>query len=154
MRQFKGKTAVITGAGSGIGEAIAHRLGAAGMSVVVADVDQDAADRVCRDLQAMCIAALAVHTDVSSQDSLDRLADAAWKEGAQALKASPLGAKDIPAAEEVIAAETQVHELAMRALGARNQSAKAIVYGQVIGACASCHGLHGRVWGPGAPKTD
>ena len=80
--------------------------------------------------------------------------DAAWKEGAQALKASPLGAKDIPAAEEVIAAETQVHELAMRALGARNQSAKAIVYGQVIGACASCHGLHGRVWGPGAPKTD
>jgi NAD(P)-dependent dehydrogenase (short-subunit alcohol dehydrogenase family) len=78
MRQFKGKTAVITGAGSGIGEAVAHRLGAAGMSVVVADVDQDAADRVCRDLQAMGIPALAVHTDVSSQDSLDRLADAAW----------------------------------------------------------------------------
>jgi mono/diheme cytochrome c family protein len=79
--------------------------------------------------------------------------DADWKEGAQALEASPLGAKQIPAAEEVIAAETQVHELAARALEARNPSAKAAVYGQVIGACASCHGLHGRVWGPGAPKT-
>jgi mono/diheme cytochrome c family protein len=79
--------------------------------------------------------------------------DADWKKGAQALKASPLGAKQIPAAEEVIAAETQVHELAARALEARNPSAKAAVYGQVIGACASCHGLHGRVWGPGAPKT-
>jgi mono/diheme cytochrome c family protein len=80
--------------------------------------------------------------------------DAEWKKGAQALRESPLGAKEIPEAVEVITAETQVHELAARALEATNQSVKADLYGQLIGACASCHGLHGRVWGPGAPKAN
>jgi mono/diheme cytochrome c family protein len=80
--------------------------------------------------------------------------DVEWKKGAEALKGSPLGAKEIPEAAEAIAAETQVHDLANRALEAKNQSAKAAVYGEVIGTCASCHGLHGRVWGPGAPKTE
>ena len=78
MLQFKGKTAVITGAGSGMGEAIAHRMGAAGMSVVIADIDPDAGNRVCCDLQDLGIPALAIDTDVASQDSLNRLADAAW----------------------------------------------------------------------------
>ena len=39
MREFKGKTAVITGAASGIGRALALRCAAEGMNVVAADVE-------------------------------------------------------------------------------------------------------------------
>ena len=39
MQDLQGKVAVITGAGSGIGEGIAHAAARAGMKVVVADID-------------------------------------------------------------------------------------------------------------------
>lgn len=80
--------------------------------------------------------------------------DRDWKKGAEALKAAPLGGKALPEAKDAIAAEAKVHALAERALKAADRPAKAAVYGDVIGGCASCHGLHGRVWGPGAPKTE
>lgn len=77
-----------------------------------------------------------------------------WRAGATALKAAPLGAKalaDVP--KEAVEAEARVHELADRALRAAEKSTRVAIYGSIIGACASCHGLHGRVWGPGLPKT-
>ena len=46
METVKNKVAVVTGAGSGIGEAIAREAAARGMSVVVADIDEAAAERV------------------------------------------------------------------------------------------------------------
>jgi cytochrome c553 len=60
--------------------------------------------------------------------------------------------KDI--AQEAAAAEARVHELADRAIKAPDQSSRVAVYGSIIGTCASCHGLHGRIWGPGLPKAD
>ena len=45
MRDLAGKVAVVTGAGSGIGLALASRLSSEGMRVVVADVDEGALDR-------------------------------------------------------------------------------------------------------------
>jgi len=41
MKEFKGKVAVITGAASGIGRAIAERCVRAGMNLVLADIDEE-----------------------------------------------------------------------------------------------------------------
>jgi putative transposase len=49
MRLLRGKTTVITGAGSGIGRSIAHALARAGMNVVVADIQIENAERVSTD---------------------------------------------------------------------------------------------------------
>lgn len=76
-----------------------------------------------------------------------------WLKGAETLKAAPLGAKALAdVSQEAVAAETRVHELADRAIRAAEQSTRVAIYGSVIAECASCHGLHGSIWGPGPPK--
>jgi len=50
MFELTGQTAIVTGAGTGIGEVIAQRLTAAGARVAVADIDGDAASAVARKL--------------------------------------------------------------------------------------------------------
>src|SRR5690554_4854843 len=62
--RFHGKTAVVTGAGSGLGRASAMRLAEEGAAVVVVDIDGDAAARTVAELPG---AALAVQADVSSE---------------------------------------------------------------------------------------
>jgi len=66
--------AVITGAGSGIGEALALKAAAAGMKVVLADIDVRRIDRVATAIEARGGAALAIQTDVADPTALERLA--------------------------------------------------------------------------------
>lgn len=77
MRDFAGKTAVITGAASGIGAALATKAGALGMNVVLADVATDDAEAVARTLAG--VETLVVHCDVSDEASIRALADAAYE---------------------------------------------------------------------------
>ena len=69
-----GKVAVITGAGSGIGRALAEAFAAAGSAVVVADLDEGEAEVVSQGIQAGGGVALAVKVDVSDAAAVDRLA--------------------------------------------------------------------------------
>jgi NAD(P)-dependent dehydrogenase (short-subunit alcohol dehydrogenase family) len=77
MERFEGRVAVVTGGASGIGLALARRLGAEGMKVVVADVEAAALERAERELAAAGVEALGVATDVADAGSLRALADRA-----------------------------------------------------------------------------
>jgi len=74
MMEFKGKVAVITGAASGIGRALAERCAHEGMQVVLADVDVDALTATEAALQATGAPVLAVVTDVSKAQDVESLA--------------------------------------------------------------------------------
>ena len=79
MKEFTGKVAVITGAASGIGRAIAERCAQEGMKVVLADVEAGALERAEAELQASGATTLAVLTDVASADSVASLADKVYE---------------------------------------------------------------------------
>jgi NAD(P)-dependent dehydrogenase (short-subunit alcohol dehydrogenase family) len=76
ISEFKGKTAVLTGAGSGFGLECA-RIGAAlGMNLVLVDVQQDALDRAQAEMEAAGAAVLARRVDVSNAEQMEDLAQA------------------------------------------------------------------------------
>ncbi len=78
ISDFKSKTAVLTGAGSGFGLECA-RIGARlGMNLVLADVQQDALDKTVAEMQALGAPVLAMRVDVSKADQMQALADAAF----------------------------------------------------------------------------
>ena len=76
MRHFAGRVAVITGGASGIGLALARRLGAEGMKLVLADIDVPALERATGELQAEGREVLACRTDVSKAEDVQALANA------------------------------------------------------------------------------
>jgi len=79
IKDFKGKTAVLTGAGSGFGLACA-RIGAKlGMNLVLADVQQDALEKAVDEMNAAGAQVLAMRVDVSKADQVEALG-AATKE--------------------------------------------------------------------------
>lgn len=74
ITNFKGKTAVLTGAGSGFGLECA-RIGAArGMNLVLVDVQQEALDKAEAELKAAGAKVLARRVDVSDAAQMERLA--------------------------------------------------------------------------------
>jgi len=77
VEEFAGKTAVVTGAGSGMGKAFALRWGAEGMNVVIGDIQSDALAVTVAELSAAGVPVLGVRTDVSSLADIEALADAA-----------------------------------------------------------------------------
>ena len=77
MEQFEGKVAVVTGAASGIGRALIDRFAAAGMKVVLADVEEEALGKAEAEVQSTGAETLAVITDVADRASVDALNAAA-----------------------------------------------------------------------------
>jgi NAD(P)-dependent dehydrogenase (short-subunit alcohol dehydrogenase family) len=77
MKQFEGRVAVITGAGSGLGREFANTAAALGMKLVIADVDAAALERASDELQAGGAEVLAMVADVRICSHVEELADAA-----------------------------------------------------------------------------
>lgn len=105
MFDLTGQTAIVTGAATGIGEAIARRLSAAGASVIVADINRDGAETVARSMRT----ATSLHIDVSSADSVQAAfsriprVDILVNNAGMAGKAAPLWEQTEEAWQQIIA---------------------------------------------------
>lgn len=78
MQDLAGRVAVITGAASGIGAAMAWRFARAGMKIVAADVDEVALTTVCSRLAAAGHAAIGMRADVGCALEMETLAQRAY----------------------------------------------------------------------------
>ena len=76
IEDFRGKTAVLTGAGSGFGLECARIAAARGMQLVLVDVQQDALDRAQAEMEAAGAQVLARRVDVSDAGPMEALAAA------------------------------------------------------------------------------
>ena len=70
---LKGKTAIITGSGRGIGRAIALAMAAQGANIVVNDVNMESAGEVVAEIEAMGRQAIAVKADVTSEEQIKEM---------------------------------------------------------------------------------
>lgn len=77
---FQGKSAAITGGGSGIGRGIAHKLAAAGVAIVVADVAEESGARVAAEVAEAGGRAVAVTTDVTRAEDAERMVSTALEQ--------------------------------------------------------------------------
>ena len=77
------KTAIVTGAGRGIGQGIAKALAEAGHKVVVADIDENEAAKTASELKTAGFDVLAIKCDVSSKADIEQLFASAVKEFGQ-----------------------------------------------------------------------
>jgi len=78
MQDLRTKVAVVTGAASGIGRALAGAFAAEGMRLVLADVEASALERAAVALRDAGAEVRAVVTDVAVAAEVERLADQAW----------------------------------------------------------------------------
>lgn len=65
------RVAVVTGGASGMGEATCHELGRRGHKVAILDINTQAAQRVCDELRADGVTAVAVETDVTDRSVVE-----------------------------------------------------------------------------------
>ena len=79
MNEFTGKVAVVTGAASGIGLALARRFAEEGMKVVLADIEAEPLEAAQAAISAKGAKAIAVRTNVMDDAEVKRLADTAFE---------------------------------------------------------------------------
>lgn len=77
MRDFTGRTAVITGAASGIGRALADSFAAEGMNIVLSDVEADELDDATAEVAATGVDVMSMRCDVRDGGQVEALAAAA-----------------------------------------------------------------------------
>jgi NAD(P)-dependent dehydrogenase (short-subunit alcohol dehydrogenase family) len=78
VKEFLGKTAVVTGAGSGLGRCMAERFAAEGMQLVLADIELEPLMQFEETLRKRGLQTIAEQVDVSQAADLERLAERAY----------------------------------------------------------------------------
>ena len=79
MKELKGKVAVITGAGRGIGRGIALQCAKEGMKIVLAGIGLESLTKTAADLKVMGADTLIVQTDVSLLADVENLAEKSFE---------------------------------------------------------------------------
>ena len=79
MKEFEGRTAVITGAASGIGFALAKKFAEEKMNIVLADIEQDALDAAVNKISDLGVEAIGIQVDVMDKQAVSHLADESIK---------------------------------------------------------------------------
>lgn len=77
MKRFTSGVAVVTGAGSGLGKEFARTAASMGMKLVLADIQENSLDAVLTECQSQGVDAIGRRTDVSKEEDVQALADAA-----------------------------------------------------------------------------
>ncbi len=80
MRELAGHVAVVTGGASGIGRGMVLAFAEAGMDVVIADIDEDSALRVAKEVEALGRKCLPQRVDLIQGDEVEALAEKVWSE--------------------------------------------------------------------------
>lgn len=154
MSNFEGKVALVTGGGSGLGEAISKDLAKHGAKVVVADVSLDGATRVAEEITAAGGDATPFQADTSVADDSKRSVDFAVEtygalhyavnNAGIAGASAPVGEIDIEDWDKVIAIN-----LNGVLYGMRYQIPAIIDAGAAEGAIVNMASIHGAVAAPG-----
>ena len=73
MREFQGKTAVVTGGASGIGKGLADRFANERMNVVLADIEESALDKAVKEMRELQHSVIGIVTNTMRKESIEEL---------------------------------------------------------------------------------
>jgi NAD(P)-dependent dehydrogenase (short-subunit alcohol dehydrogenase family) len=150
MKGLDGKVAIVTGGGSGLGEAIAKRLASSGVKVVVSDINLKGADRVVKDIASAGGAASAVQQDTAKAEDNERVvAHAVSTYGAlhYAVNNAGIGGAQAPAGDVDLADWRRVIDINLNGVlyGMRYQIPAMLKAGARKSAIVNMASIHGTV---------
>lgn len=154
MGQFTGKVALVTGGGSGIGEAISKELAAKGANVVVSDINLEAAQRVVNGIADDGGTASAVRQDTANKEDAEAVVrHAVDTYGALhlAVNNAGIGGKQAPAGETDLDEWDKVIGINLNGVlyGMRYQIPQMLEAGAAKCAIVNMASIHGTVAAPG-----